>query len=113
MAEPVARHWLIDGRVQGVGYRFWLQAEARAAGVEGWVRNLSDGRVEALLRGLPEVLDRLEAVARRGPEQARVQQVVATSWPLGVPDGGFRQAADATMPERDAIRPAVSGSDDT
>ena len=113
MAEPVARHWLIDGQVQGVGYRFWLRTEAHAAGVEGWVRNLSDGRVEALLRGPPDVLDRLEAVARRGPEQARVERVVATPWPHRVPDGRFRQAADAMTPERDTIRPAVSQADDT
>ena len=113
MAGPVARHWLVDGRVQGVGYRMWLQAEAEAAGIEGWVRNLSDGRVEALLRGPPEVLDRLEALARRGPAQARVGQVVATSWPHAVPGGRFRQVADAGAPERGAARPAVSGADDT
>ena len=113
MAEPATRHWLIEGRVQGVGYRMWLQAEAEAAGVTGWVRNLSDGRVEAVLRGLPEALDRLEVVARRGPAQAKVDQVVAAPWPDPVPDGGFRQVATAATPGRSAIRAPVSGADDT
>ena len=106
MAEAVTRHWLIDGRVQGVGYRMWLGAEADAAGVAGWVRNLSDGRVEALLRGLPVVLDRLEAAARQGPAQARVERVVTVPWPDPVADERFRQVADA-------VRPAVSGANDT
>ena len=123
MAGPEARRWLIDGRVQGVGYRMWLQAEAGTAGVSGWVRNLSDGRVEALLRGSPEVLDRLEILARTGPAHARVDQVAATPWPDPVPGGRFRQVADAATPERSrACQPGsgtpvsgtpVSGTDDT
>ena len=113
MAGAVTRHWLIDGRVQGVGYRMWLAAEAEAAGVSGWVRNLSDGRVEALLRGSPEVLDRLEAAARQGPAQARVEQVVAVPWPDPVADERFRQVADAAAPARSGGRPAVAGADDT
>ena len=113
MAEAVTRHWLIDGRVQGVGYRMWLGAEADAARVAGWVRNLSDGRVEALLRGSPEVLDRLEVAARRGPEQARVDRVMAVPWPDPVPGERFRQVADAAVPARSVVRPAVSSADDT
>ncbi len=113
MSQPVARHWVIDGRVQGVGYRMWLQTEAEAAEVQGWVRNLSDGRVEALLWGPPEVLDRLEALAWEGPEQARVGQVVATPWPREVQGGRFRQVPDATEPAQDPGLPAVSGTDDT
>ena len=100
MAGAVTRHWLIDGQVQGVGYRMWLGAEADAAGVSGWVRNLSDGRVEALLHGPPEVLDRLEAAAGRGPAQARVGRVMAAPWPDPVPDERFRQVADAAAPAR-------------
>ena len=113
MAEAETRHWLIEGRVQGVGYRMWLGAEADAAGVAGWVRNLSDGRVEALLRGAPEALDRLQAAAGRGPAQARVERVVAVPWPDPVPGGRFRQAADATAPARSGGAPAVSCADDT
>ena len=113
MAGPGVRRWLIDGRVQGVGYRMWLQAEAEAAGVAGWVRNLSDGRVEALLRGSPEVLDRLEVLARTGPAQARVDQVMAAPWPDPVPDGRFRQVPDAATPERSRACSPVSGADNT
>ncbi len=113
MADTVARHWLIEGRVQGVGYRMWLEAKADAAGVAGWVRNLSDGRVEALVGGSPEMLDRLEAAARQGPAQARVDQVVAATWPDPVPDEPFRQVANAAAPARSDARPPVAGVDDT
>ena len=121
MSPPVARRWLVEGRVQGVGYRMWLQREAEAAGVEGWVRNLSDGRVEALLRGAAESLDRLERLARRGPPHARVERVAAVSWPHPVPGGRFRQLGDAVSPdsgpnsgpEAEQAGDAVSRMDDT
>ncbi len=113
MTGSAARHWLIEGRVQGVGFRMWLQGEADAAGIAGWVRNLADGRVEALLGGAPEALDRLEVLARRGPVQARVDQVVAAPWPDPVPAGRFRQVASASAPQRRGAGPPVSGADDT
>ncbi len=117
MSPPVARRWLVEGRVQGVGYRMWLQREAEAAGVEGWVRNLSDGRVEALLRGSAESLDRLERLARRGPTQARVERVVSVPWPHPVPGGRFRQLGDAALsevgPDAEQAGNAVSRMDDT
>jgi acylphosphatase len=99
--ESVARHWLIDGRVQGVGYRMWLQAEAGSVGVEGWVRNLSDGRVEALVRGAAPVLDQLATAACRGPRLAAVGQVVVRPWSGAVPAGPFKQIATAPHPEPD------------
>ncbi len=117
MSRPVARHWLVQGRVQGVGYRMWLQREAQAAGIEGWVRNLADGRVEALLHGPAAALDGLERLARRGPPQARVERVVSAPWPHPVPGGRFRQRGDAASPEAgpDADRGGhgVSSMDDT
>lgn len=69
------RRLLISGRVQGVGFRYSLQREAERLGLAGWVRNRSDGGVEALAQGAPDALDALVAWARRGPPAARVSEV--------------------------------------
>jgi acylphosphatase len=65
----------IRGQVQGVGYRYSLRHEAQRTGVAGWVRNRTDGSVEALLQGAPERVAELIAWARRGPPGARVDEV--------------------------------------
>jgi acylphosphatase len=62
----------VKGRVQGVGFRDALRAEALRLGVRGWVRNRADGSVEALLQGDDASVDRLIAWARRGPPLAEV-----------------------------------------
>lgn len=82
-------HLLIAGRVQGVSYRASMAERARALGVRGWVRNLSDGRVEALVQAEPAVLDALLAWCRRGPPAARVDDVQAqpASGDAGMPAG--------------------------
>ena len=69
------RHVTITGRVQGVGYRAWVDYEARAHGLEGWVRNRRDGSVEALFAGPADVVSELVARCRRGPSSARVEAV--------------------------------------
>jgi acylphosphatase len=69
------RHVTIRGRVQGVGYRYWLEQQARARGLEGWVRNRRDGSVEALFAGPPDVVSGMIALCRRGPSSARVDAV--------------------------------------
>jgi acylphosphatase len=72
----VIRQVRITGRVQGVGYRAWVEHRARAHGLEGWVRNRSDGSVEALFAGPePVVADMVEA-CRRGPSSARVDDIL-------------------------------------
>jgi acylphosphatase len=71
----VARRYVISGRVQGVGFRFFTEAAAAREGVSGWVRNLSDGRVEARIEGDLAAVDRVEAALRRGPSHARVEHV--------------------------------------
>src|SRR5579875_2933911 len=72
MGAQAIRHVSIRGRVQGVGYRAFVEREALAAGLEGWVRNCRDGSVEAVFSGPQEVVDKVIAVCRRGPFAARV-----------------------------------------
>jgi acylphosphatase len=74
MSEAI-RQVMITGRVQGVGYRAWVEHRARAHDLEGWVRNRRDGSVEALFAGpAGEVSDMVER-CRRGPSSARVESV--------------------------------------
>ena len=65
----------IAGRVQGVGYRAWAIETAARLGLRGWVRNRSDGSVEALLAGPADVVSSMVALCRRGPVSARVDSV--------------------------------------
>lgn len=69
------RHGFISGKVQGVGFRAFAREQAVAAGVIGWARNLPDGRVEAVLQGASDAVERVAAALRRGPPQARVDAV--------------------------------------
>ena len=68
-------HAVITGRVQGVGYRAFVEDEALRLGLEGWVRNRRDGTVEAVFCGTDEVIERIVAACRRGPPAARVEAV--------------------------------------
>jgi acylphosphatase len=84
----------IRGRVQGVWYRAWTREEAVARGITGWVRNRSDGSVEALLMGPASVVDDMIAACRRGPELARVASVDIADDP-GEALAGFEQRSNA------------------
>jgi len=66
---------MIRGRVQGVGYRAWVEHQARLCKLEGWVRNRRDGSVEALLAGPPTVVAEMVALCRHGPPSAKVDSV--------------------------------------
>ena len=66
---------MITGRVQGVGYRVWVEYQAVASGLEGWVRNRKDGSVEALFAGNAKVVAERVALCRHGPPGARVTAV--------------------------------------
>jgi len=71
-----AKRVIIAGRVQRVGYRDWLVAEASSLGVAGWVRNLPDGTVEALVAGARPAVEELLRRCRRGPRHAEVSSIV-------------------------------------
>jgi acylphosphatase len=77
----VRRRLLIRGRVQGVAFRHATREAAARAGVAGFVRNLADGRVEAVLEGTPDAVARAEGFCRRGPPAARVEAVDASDEP--------------------------------
>ena len=80
----VARRYLISGRVQNVGFRYFSQAAALREGLHGWVRNLPDQRVEAVAEGDAESVERFEHAIHHGPSGARVDHVEITD---AVPTG--------------------------
>lgn len=70
-----AIRYLIQGRVQGVGFRWFVMREAERLDLEGYVRNLADGSVEVVARGSDEAMGQLERALQRGPSSARVEHV--------------------------------------
>ena len=79
MSERVTMHLAIRGRVQGVGYRYAMVQEAARLGVSGWVRNRRDGSVEAVVHGSAAGVDAIRRWAERGPADAGVAGVTATT----------------------------------
>ncbi len=73
--NPVRVHVVAQGRVQGVGFRAFLQSQAMRRGLSGWVRNLPDGRIEAEVEGHSVLVDEIIQVVKRGPSLASVQDV--------------------------------------
>jgi acylphosphatase len=74
MSDAIRRVRII-GRVQGVGYRAWVEHRAKAHHLEGWVRNRRDGSVEALFAGPADAVSEMNAECRHGPSSARVETV--------------------------------------
>jgi acylphosphatase len=74
--KPIqARRFLVRGRVQGVGFRWFVEREAHMLGIAGWVRNNHDGSVEVLAQGTRDQLSGLHSRLREGPRAARVDSV--------------------------------------
>jgi acylphosphatase len=71
----IARNYIVRGRVQGVGFRWFVDYEARQLGLAGWVRNNLDGTVEVLAIGSQEQQSALRSKLERGPRAARVDEV--------------------------------------
>lgn len=85
----LARRYLVSGRVQGVGFRFFISEVADREGLHGWVRNLPDGRVEASAEGDRDALERFELRLRQGPRLSRVDSVEVTATAANGLDTGF------------------------
>ena len=81
----------VEGRVQGVGFRWWTEREAQRRGLSGWVRNRRDGSVEAVFSGDDAVVDDMLDACRSGPSLARVDTLEAQpAGALGEDRAGFR-----------------------
>jgi acylphosphatase len=85
----LARRYAISGRVQGVGFRFFVHAAAVREGLHGWVRNASDGRVEIRAEGEAEALERFERHISHGPPRAVVEELDVTDIGADGRDTGF------------------------
>ena len=72
----LARRFIVSGRVQGVGFRYFAQDAARREGLHGYVLNRDDGSVEAVAEGDVESIERFERALRRGPSKSRVEHVL-------------------------------------
>jgi acylphosphatase len=75
MNSKRAKRWFVSGRVQGVGFRYFVQNRASALGLSGWARNLDDGRVEVYAVGEPDRLSDLAAALHAGPPFSDVRSV--------------------------------------
>lgn len=75
MSDAVTRHLAIRGRVQAVGYRNYIEFKAAQLGIGGWVRNRSDGSVEAVICGTPQAVAEMIECAKRGPRASVVEHV--------------------------------------
>lgn len=77
--DRVARRLVVSGRVQGVWYRGWTVDQAHTLGLDGWVRNRTDGTVEIVVAGPADAVERLATLCKQGPHDARVDGIEATS----------------------------------
>lgn len=90
----ITEHVIVRGRVQGVGYRAWVSGQARMRGLVGWVRNRSDGTVEALFAGEQGAVEAMLEACLEGPPAARVERME-------------RRPSDEAPPEGFMTKPTV------
>jgi acylphosphatase len=83
----MVRHYIVKGRVQGVGFRWHVHREAGALGLKGWVRNTDAGEVEVLAAGTAEQLAELRGILERGSRGSRVDAVYETEMDKAKADG--------------------------
>lgn len=79
MTETITRRLMVRGRVQGVGYRNYLEYKALQLGVNGWVRNRNDGSVEAMVQGTDAAVAAFIECAQRGPRASQVSDVTVST----------------------------------
>ncbi len=89
---------LIDGRVQGVWFRHWTKIQAEERGLDGWVRNLHDGRVEAVFQGPAVAVEAMIVACHEGPPAARVGEVQRFE-AEALPVGAFEVRPSGAEPE--------------
>jgi acylphosphatase len=85
----VARRFVVSGRVQGVGFRYFALDAARRDGLHGYVTNNDDGTVEAVAEGEAEAVERFERALRRGPSHSRVEHVTVEEMQPEMKTTGF------------------------
>ena len=85
----VARRYVVSGRVQGVGFRFFARETALRENLHGWVRNLANGSVEAAVEGEADAVEHFEQALRHGPRGARVEQLTIEHTVPDERDTGF------------------------
>lgn len=78
-----------EGRVQGVGFRFFVQSNAKTMGITGWVKNMSDGSVTMELQGEPEIVDRLIAKIQKGNDWIQVTNFELSDLPVVAGENKF------------------------
>jgi acylphosphatase len=81
--------FVVSGRVQSVGFRYFTQSAAAREGLHGWVRNTADGRVEIDAEGDAEAMERFERAVRHGPPGARVDEIEVNAVPAHGRETGF------------------------
>lgn len=86
MSKTITRHLSIHGRVQGVGFRNYMAYKAQQLGINGWVRNRSDGSVEAVVQGTEAAVAAIIECAQRGPRASQVGGVTVSD---GGSDGNY------------------------
>ncbi|HEY8383683.1 MAG TPA: acylphosphatase [Microvirga sp.] len=89
MKQISTAHILVHGRVQGVGFRAWVQHQAELHGLSGWVRNRRDGAVEALFAGPEDAVAVILKACRQGPSGSLVENVEMLPDPEAPPRAGF------------------------